>query len=117
MPCNIVFYRDGVSEGEYDKIKAEEGGAVDGTRGSSMRASRLLSVSVLSPAAYADCLANKSLKFDVKPLAKPRIIFLVVGKRRVHHFHIVSYAGRHANSLIANRHHIRFFPSQRTPAP
>ncbi|EIM82440.1 Piwi-domain-containing protein [Stereum hirsutum FP-91666 SS1] len=74
LPCNIFFYRDGVSEGEYDKIKAEEGIAID--------------------AAYADCLANVSLKFDVKPLPKPRVIFLVVGKR----------------------HHIRFFPSQRTPA-
>lgn len=30
LPRNIFFYRDGVSEGEYDKIKAEEGSAIDG---------------------------------------------------------------------------------------
>lgn len=43
LPCNIFFYRDGVSEGEYDKIKAEEGIAIDGMRVFYMCTSKLLS--------------------------------------------------------------------------
>lgn len=30
MPGIVFYYRDGVSEGEYDKVRVDEGAAIEG---------------------------------------------------------------------------------------
>lgn len=64
---NIVFYRDGVSEGEYERIREAEIGAIN-------------------EAIHEIWTTGKNFKDRAqmgKPVAKPKLSFIVVGKR--HH--------------------------------
>ncbi|CCM05785.1 uncharacterized protein FIBRA_08018 [Fibroporia radiculosa] len=78
-PLNIVFYRDGVSEGEYAQVAAQEVNAINEV---------LLSLPQLNP--KGEWLPGTKA---YQPGAKPKLVFIVVGKRQV-------------------VHHIRFFPLQ-----
>ncbi|TEB35951.1 Piwi-domain-containing protein [Coprinellus micaceus] len=81
---NIVFFRDGVSEGEYEKIREVEIGAINGN----LSASTVLMFSHSCAEAIHELwttipnLANPE-KATGKPPSKPKLSFIVVGKR--HH--------------------------------
>ncbi|KAJ6448668.1 Piwi domain-containing protein [Mycena vitilis] len=67
-PSNVIFFRDGVSEGEFAAVEQAEIGEIEGKK-------------ILKARKYAD-------PYPVE-LPKPRLTFIVVGKR----------------------HHVKFFPS------
>jgi eukaryotic translation initiation factor 2C len=79
---NIVFFRDGVSEGEYEKIREVEIGAINGN----LSASTVLMFSHSCAEAIHELwttipnLANPE-KATGKPPSKPKLSFIVVGKR------------------------------------
>ena len=80
---NIVFFRDGVSEGEYEKIREVEIGAINGNL-----SFRLAGISAHSyPEAINELWTTvpNLTKIDPKtgkPPPKPKLSFVVVGKRR-----------------------------------
>ncbi|KAI0934439.1 hypothetical protein AcV5_006280 [Taiwanofungus camphoratus] len=69
LPSKIIFYRDGVSEGEYAQVAKVEVEAIE-------------------------CALREIPMFANPQVSKPKIVFIIVGKR----------------------HHIRFFPSSREAA-
>ncbi|KAJ7184245.1 argonaute-like protein [Mycena filopes] len=73
-PQNIVFFRDGVSEGEFDIVKKEEITAID--------------------AAFKELWTT--MKLDLETI--PRLTFIVVGKR-----HHVSFFPPNSNGPVADR--------------
>ncbi|OBZ75793.1 Protein argonaute-1 [Grifola frondosa] len=84
LPSNIVFYRDGVSEGEYDEVGRYEITAVEE--------------------------AIKKVPDNIKPPGwVPKLTFIVVGKRYTVFF---SHSPQRYSlaHIIIYRHHIRFFP-------
>ena len=108
----IVFFRDGVSEGEYARIAQEE---IERIRGRS-------SIASLHPLTDSpvECLENlvafqpngepdSSGRKAYAPGAIPKVTFIVVGKRYAPSLVILLVP----DSLATSSHHVRFFPVNR----
>ena len=111
-PLQIVFFRDGVSEGEYARIANSEIAEIRSR--SSALSHWLLTESLV------ECLENlvaferngehnSAGRKAYTPDTIPKVTFIVVGKRCC----LLSMKTSAPDSFISFSHHVRFFPINR----
>lgn len=111
-PLQIVFFRDGVSEGEYARIANSEIAEI--------RSRLLTSSRGLLTDLPVECLENlvaferngehnSAGKKAYTPDTIPKVTFIVVGKR----YCLLTMDTSAPDSCISFSHHVRFFPINR----
>lgn len=96
-PKTLVFFRDGVSEGEFDQVAQHE---IAEIRGQFFA----LCSQGLAEAQHVDAFKE----IGILPTKWPRIVFIVVTKR----YAAVSDLSPVCETLTVPRHHVRFFAKQ-----